>query len=284
MGEKGMSMDTEDKELPETIEIEPVEVEAEIETEAPEQDDDDDIVVQIGDEEPEQAEDEEDTAKAPQWVRDLRKKSRELERENRELKAKVAPVAEVKPSLGPKPTLESCDFDSDEFETKLAAWFDDKRKADAAEQDAKAAQEAAEKAWADKLAGFEEGKKRLKVRDFEDAEHEVQTHFDGTQQGLIVQCSKDPALLAYAIGKNPKRIEQLSEIKDYATFAFELGKVEAQLKVTNRKPSTAPERTISSSARGGTGGADNTLERLREEAAKTGDFTKVMAYKRQLKG
>jgi hypothetical protein len=54
------------------------------------------------------------------------------------------------------------------------------------------------------------------------------------------------------------------------------------LKVTSRKPSAAPEQIVSGNApKSGT--VDNTLERLRAEAERTGDLTKVMAYKRQQK-
>ena len=62
-------------------------------------------------------------------------------------------------------------------------------------------------------------------------------------------------------------------------FSFAVAKLETQLKVTNRK-APPPEKTVKT----GTGRAsavDSTLERLREEAAKTGDMTKVIAYKRQ---
>jgi hypothetical protein len=51
--------------------------------------------------------------------------------------------------------------------------------------------------------------------------------------------------------------------------------------VTSRKQAPPPEKKIN-----GNGSLDSSnaqLERLREEAARTGDMTKVIAYKRQLK-
>jgi len=54
------------------------------------------------------------------------------------------------------------------------------------------------------------------------------------------------------------------------------------LKVTNRKPATAPEKVLTGT--GSTSGSvDSTLDKLRAEAEKTGDYTKVTAYKRKLK-
>ena len=66
-------------------------------------------------------------------------------------------------------------------------------------------------------------------------------------------------------------------------FAFAVAKLETQLKVTNRKAAAAPERTISTGGGRISGSVDSTLDRLREEALKTGDMSKVMAYKRSKK-
>ena len=86
---------------------------------------DDDVVVSIGEESPPQ----EEETRAPEWVRELRKANREKERKIRELEAKLnATATETKPvALGPKPTLEACDYDSEEYEKKLADWYDQKR-------------------------------------------------------------------------------------------------------------------------------------------------------------
>jgi hypothetical protein len=65
-------------------------------------------------------------------------------------------------------------------------------------------------------------------------------------------------------------------------FAFAVSKLESQLKVTNRKPATTPEKVLTGT--GSTSGSvDSTLDKLRAEAEKTGDYTKVTAYKRKLK-
>ena len=87
--------------------------------------------------------------------------------------------------------------------------------------------------------------------------------------------------MIYALGKNPKKAKELAAIADPVKFAFAVAKLEAQLKVTNRKPSPPPpERVISGTGRV-SGAVDSTLERLREEAARTGDMSKVVAYRRQ---
>jgi len=238
----------------------------------------DDVVVSIGEESPPQ----EEEARAPEWVRELRKANREKERKIRELEAKLnATPTETKPvTLGKKPTLEDCDYDSEEYETKLAAWYEDKRQHDAAEADAQAQRDAEAKAWQDKLDSYAKARASLKVRDYEDAEAVALETFNVTQQGIVLQGSDNPALIIYALGKNTSKAKELASITDPVKFAFAVAKLETQLKVTNRKAAASPERTINSGGGRISGSVDSTLERLREEALKTGDLSKVMAYKR----
>ena len=241
----------------------------------------DDVVVSIGEESPPQ----EEEARAPEWVRELRKANREKERKIRELEAKLnATATETKPvALGPKPTLEACDYDSEEYEKKLADWYEQKRHADAAEAEAQAQRDAEAKAWQDKLDSYAKARASLKVRDYEDAEAFALETFNVTQQGIVLQGSDNPALIIYALGKNSTKAKELASITDPVKFAFAVAKLETQLKVTNRKAAAAPERTISTGGGRISGSVDSTLDRLREEALKTGDMSKVMAYKRSKK-
>ena len=247
-----------------------------------EESDEDEVVISIGEETPPQ----EEEVRAPAWVRELRKSNREKERKIRELEAKLnaAPTTENKPVVLPaKPSLESCDYDSDEYEQKLAAWYDLKRDHDLEEAKAREAQQAEAAAWEKKLEDYEKAKASLKVRDYEEAEATALDTFSVTQQGIVLQGSDNPALLVYAIGKNAKRAKELASINDPVKFAFAVAKLETQLKVTNRKAATAPERTITTGGGRLSGAIDSTLERLRAEALKTGDLSKVMAYKRSKK-
>jgi hypothetical protein len=242
----------------------------------------DEVIVSIGEEAPPQ----EEETRAPEWVRELRKANREKERKIRELEAKLNAQAttETKPVvLSKKPTLEDCDYDSDAYEQKLADWYEQKRSHDEAEAKAAATKEEEAKAWQKKLDDYAKAKTSLKVRDYEDAEATALETFNVTQQGIVLQGSDNPALLIYAIGKNASRAKELASITDPVKFAFAVAKLETQLKVTNRKAAPAPERAISSKGGSLSGSIDSTLERLRAEALKTGDLSKVVEYKRRQK-
>jgi hypothetical protein len=271
MNQKAVIEDNEPEVVEEEIEVnEPVE---EIEPE-----DTEEVVVSIGEEAPPP----EEHTPAPEWVKELRKTNRELQRQNRELQGRLqAAPPETKPVvIGNKPKLEDHDYDADKYEEALANWFERKRQAD----DANAKQEAEvmnqQKAWQAKLDGYGKAKAELRVKDFEDAEEVAQQVFSITQQGVLLQGADNPALVVYALGKNPAKAKELAEIKDPVKFAFAVAKLEKDLKVTNRRQAPAPERIVSGTGRS-SGAVDSTLERLREDAARTGNMTKVIAYKAQ---
>jgi hypothetical protein len=271
MNQKAVIEDNEPEVEEEEIEVnEPVE---EIEPE-----DTEEVIVSIGEEAPPP----EEHTPAPEWVKELRKTNRELQRQNRELQGRLqAAPPETKPVvIGNKPKLEDHDYDADKYEEALANWFERKRQAD----DANAKQEAEvmnqQKAWQAKLDGYGKAKAELRVKDFEDAEEVAQQVFSITQQGVLLQGADNPALVVYALGKNPAKAKELAEIKDPVKFAFAVAKLEKDLKVTNRRQAPAPERIVSGTGRS-SGAVDSTLERLREDAARTGNMTKVIAYKAQ---
>ncbi len=241
--------------------------------------DDDEVVVSIGEDAPPP----EETTRAPEWVRELRKADREKARRIKELEAKLnaAAATETKPvALGAKPKLEDHDYDTEKFEAALADWYERKRVADQQVEQQRQAEKAQHDAWQARLESYGKARAELKVRDFEDAEATAQEVLDVTQQGIVVQGADNPALVIYALGKNPKKAKEIAGIKDPVKFAFAVAKLEKELKVTNRKAAPPPERTIQGTGRV-SGAVDSTLERLRAEAEKTGNYTKVLQYKRQ---
>lgn len=257
------------------LEIEEIE-EPQLEGEESTEDDGEDVIT-IGEDTPPQ--EQEEKQEAPEWVKELRKAHRETQKENKELRKRLeAKQGGDQPTNKKlkKPTLEECDYDSDLYDQKLEEFYKAKRKED--EQ-----VESAQKAWEQKLNSYSEKKKSLKVRDFDDAEYIVQDTLNETQQGIILQGAENPAIVVYALGKNEKKAKELAQIEDPIKFAFEVAKLETQMKVTRRRPSTEPEKTITGGSGKIAGGADKQLDKLREQARKTGDFSKVVAYKNKLK-
>ena len=254
--------------------------EAEAEAAAPEPEE---VIVTIGDE-PAPEPPEEDANLLP-WVRSVRKDNFNLQREIAELRAQLATKEATPPPAtdpGKKPTLEDHNWDTEAYEREITAWYERKRNADAEITRQLQAEQEQQKAWQAKLEGYGRAKAELRVPDYEEAEAVAQTTFTVQQQSIIVDNAENPALLIYAMGRSPAKAKELAAITNPLKFTYAVAKLEAQLKVTPRKAPPAPEKQIRSI--GGvpmSGAVDSTLERLRDEAAKTGDMTKVMAYKRQ---
>ena len=171
--------------------------------------DDNEVIVSIGEDAPPPDE----QAHAPGWVKELRKANREKEKRIRELEAKLTQTTEKKPvALGAKPKLEDFDYDADKFESALTDWFERKRQADTEANKLQQAEQAQKQAWQEKLEGYGKAKAELKVRDFEDAEAVAQELFNITQQGVVLQGADNPALVIYALGKNPKKAAELAKM------------------------------------------------------------------------
>lgn len=245
-----------------------------------------DIVV--GDEKPEEQDEDDFHGKpAPKWVKELRREKKESDRRIKELEAKLN--EKEKPEaieLGEKPKLEDFGYDEDnpEYIEALEKWVDRKFQLKEQERKKQEEQEKAQKVWQDKLNSYETKKTAIKskVRDFDEAEELARDALSQTQQGILIHAAEKPELLIYHLGKNPQKAKELAAITDPIQFAFAAAKIDAQIKMTARKPSTSPERKPSGSA-ALSGSVDNTLAKLRADAEKSGDYTKVNEYKRKLK-
>jgi hypothetical protein len=267
-------------------------VEAPAETPAEEaQDADGEVVVTIGDA-PAPESDDDDELQMPElpddardWLKVTRKNARlaarranAAERENANLKRKLQALETPKPTapaLGPKPTLrdDDVDFDEDKFEQKLLKWNEQKRKID----EEKAAEQAA---WQKKNDAFNEAAAKLKAPDFDDAKHAVIDAIDPVRQGILMKAAAQPHVVVLALGRQPEELKKLAAITDLVDFTVAVTKLEGQIKVSSRKP-PPPERTPSSAGRT-TAVGDKTIEALEKEADRTGDRSKVIAYKRKI--
>lgn len=276
-GDEAEELQLEADDEAEDEQAEPVEAEAEDSEES--ETDDDGLVVSIDGESPAPEE------AAPEWVRDLRKQHREQKRRNRELEQELEQMrnqGQRAQPLGPKPTLEVYDYDTDKYEKALADWFDRKRRHDAEQEAVQRQQQAITQQWEQKQQEYFRRKEALKARDFDDAEDVVKDILNVTQQGIIVKGAENPEIVVYALGKNPKKAQELAQIDDPIDFAFAISKLEAKLKVATKKSAPPPEKTVKGQGRV-SGSVDSTLDRLRAEAEKTGDYSKVLRYKKQLK-
>lgn len=226
-------------------------------------------------------EDEED-AEVSQPMRDLRQQNRDLKKRLKEIEAAKS-VDNLE--IGEKPKLEDFDYNTEKFEAALLEWSARKTEVETKtkEREEFAQRQVAE--FEEKKALYNAARKKLNVKNFEEAEDVVKSTLPQIVQDVIIDNAKDPALVFYALGKNPKAMEGLSKaetLREAVSAAYKLGAQEAKMKVTGMKNKPKPETKIQGGAKPVKTG-ERQLEKLREEAAKTGDYTKVHAYKKQLR-
>lgn len=247
---------------------------------------DEEFVITVGDEEPKPSDEDDFSGKpAPPWVKDLRKKEREARKRIKELEAQVQQAKpDDKPlEVGPKPKLADFDYDEDQFESAVEQWHERKRQVEQQQAAKQAEEEKAKQAWQTKMQSYEERRQNVasKVRDFEEVEEAAKDKLTATQQGILIHAAENPELILYHLGKNPKKAQELSEITDPIQFAFAAAKLDSQMKIQTRKPSTQPERKPSGSA-ALSAVVDQKLAQLEAKAAKTGDRTELIKYKKSL--
>lgn len=240
----------------------------------------DEVVITIGEDTPPQ----EDEKEAPPWVKEVRKNNRQLTKDNRNLKeqlAKATSTGDKSVELGVKPSLESCGFDEGKYETELTSYHSRKTEISNKEEAVAAKLKAADEDWQKQLNGHGEKITALNAKDFAEIESDVQAILSVEQQGIIIGVAENSANVIYALGKNPEVLKKLAEEKNPAKFIASMVRLETQLKVTKRKPASAPETTL----KGSTHVVDSNvhLEQLRKEAKETNDYTKVTQYKKQLR-
>jgi hypothetical protein len=267
-----------------TTEVEgnpPEDEQAEVEQQA--ETDPDEVIVSIG----EPPKEDDDLGTDTPVLRAVRKENRQLVSRVRELEGKLKaapPKDEPADDLGPKPKMadEGINFDEDVFEQRLTEWNAKRATQESRKQARQEADNKAQEAYQTKLGAYKTAAAGLKVPDFEDAEAQARDAFSPIQQSILVKHAAAPAALIYALGKNPAEAKKLAAIADPIEFALAARKLEELVKVTPKRVAPPPERVIRGSGPV-SATSEKKLEQLRAEAAKTGDSTKVVAYKRQLK-
>lgn len=216
-------------------------------------------------------------------IKKLRSIARENQRKLRELeKQQQVAKPDDMPQLRDKPTLESHDFDPEAFEADLQQWFSEKSTVDAKRQQIEKQQQEQVQAVQQRIEAYNQRKTQLGAKDYEQAEAEVSAMFDNVKQGILLEASDKPELLVYGLYRNPKELERLSQITSPAKFAAEIGKLEGKLNVSRQTSKPNPPDTDLRSSASATS-VDKKLEQLEKEAERTGDRTKLLEYKRQLK-
>ena len=227
-------------------------------------------------------EDAEEEQQDSEVIKDLRKRYKATSRELRDLKKAQVKTEEENAPLGVRPTLEDAEYDEDAYAGKLDSWLEQKSQHEAKVKGKQDKLDEETVAWNKRLGEYNDA--RLEFGDtYEEAEDAVKIAMSEDQQGILVHVlGARLASFVTGMGANPERLKKLAAIKDNALFLTEVGRLDAKMTVKPRKAQTVPQSRVVSD-----GGSDisvnSILETLREEAEKTGDYTKVMKHKAKLR-
>lgn len=255
--------------------------ELEAQAEGDEQDQDGDAEAEESDEDDLIIEGEEDSPPSGDrdtgLVRDLRARIKAQAEQLKRFEGSAPKIA-----LGPKPTLEDHNFDADQFETALLKWHEDASKVEQAKDSQQGEVERFRTEVEEHRGTYQRQQADLKVPGFELAEARVLESLSEPQQTTLLLAAKNKAAVVAALGKYPKRLEALAGIQNPIMLAVAVAELERNLKVQPRRKAPEPEERMRGSAPLAQA-TDKKLERLEADAARSGDRTKLIAYKTELR-
>lgn len=210
-------------------------------------------------------------------IREMRERIRELSRENSQLRQTSAPQ---QIEIGPRPTLESCEFDEDKFAAAYDEWQAKKAKAEQQKASAGQVEQEAQEAFQRDVQSYQAKRAKLPFVDVDEVEGVALAALNQVQQAVIVKAADDPAKVLYALGKRPDKLAEISQFQDPLKLAAAIARLEGGLNVVKRSKAPAPEE-IAQGSQGMSQGTDDKEEaRLLKDAEKSGDYSAYYAHLR----
>lgn len=210
----------------------------------------------------------------------VKKLRQEIRERDRRLAERTTQEQEI--VVGDKPTLESCEYDEDRFDRERDAW-DARRLAAARLQDQRQTaeqQRAAE--YRDLEISYRASAAKLPVKqeDFDAADQAVRAALPEAVQIAIAKYIPEPAKVVMALGKYPARLDAIAAEPDPVRQLFMIRDLQGAIKVRTHRATPEPETgSILRGSASISAGADKQLQKLEQEASRTGDRSKIIAYK-----
>lgn len=211
--------------------------------------------------------------KAPEWVKKIREENRELKRQQREWQQQQGQSQQQ--ALPERPLLEDYEYDDDEYYQALETWMQTK-----AQHDAQVQAETAKYQKYDDTYKQAVDEIKTRVPNYDEIEQSIVDMLPVPHQAAIKMMTDNPARMVVALNNSPSKLGELAQL-DVTQFAKQIVLMEANMANTKRNPNK-PKPT-SHKLEGAAGGGDRQLEKLEAEADKTGDRSKIHAYKRKMR-
>lgn len=224
-----------------------------------------------------------DEGKDPALVRHLRNTIKEKERELKELRNKSPQPQQQIPAQAPRmPQLsdDGIDYDESIFQKRLTEWSEENARYQTAQVQQQQAQQAFQQLHQQKLQQYQERVKAVKVPNYQQAEKVVIDEVPEQIQGAIIHYAEKPEMVVIALARNPDLRKQMAEATDPVALGRLIGTIESKAKTMPKARTTAG--TVPP-VKGSNGAELNSIDKLREKAEQTGDYTAYYAAKRKAK-
>lgn len=225
------------------------------------------------------ADDGEEEAGDTDLVKHLRAELRKAQSDKKALEQTSKPQPIV---VGEKPTLWDDDIagDEDKYDAAILAWDGRKRQAEAQANTVSDDQRKQNEIWQARTADFAQKRTAYPPALMNDCETALASTLSEPQRIAIIRYAKNPAALTVALGRSPAKLDALAKVEDIGEFIAATALLERDVKMPTRKPSAQPDEPVRGSA-SMTASTDAELARLEKEADRTGDRSKIAAYRRE---
>lgn len=218
-------------------------------------------------------------------VKHLRNTIKEKDRALREATKQQAqqPVIQqpiTQPPRMPQLSDDGIDYDESIYSAKVNEWAESNAKYQNQKVEQDRQQQSLIQAHEQKLKGYQERVKSLKVANYQQAEQSVMEEVPQQIQAMIIHWAEKPEMVVLALGRNPELRQQMANATDPVAIGRLIGSIESKAKIMP-KPKTNASPTPD--VKGGNGAVLNNLEKLKEKARETGDWSPYFAAKRAKK-
>lgn len=243
-------------------------------------DDDSEQAFYFGDDELGSPSSEEDTEQG--LVKHLRNTIKEKDKELKAFRRQQIQQPGYQQPITPAPRMPQLsdagiDYDEDIYTAKVNEWAESNskylnQKAEQARQ-----QLSLQQAHQQKLTHYQQRVKHLKIPHYQQAEQVVIDEVPEAIQAMIIHWAEKPEMVVLALGRNAELRQQMANATDPVAIGRLIGSIESKARIMPKPKTAAPTPEI----QGGHGAVLNNLEKLREKARETGDYTEYHAARRK---
>lgn len=227
------------------------------------------------------SEEEKDTGLVKHLRNTIKEKDKELrEARKQQTHQPVTQQQSTQPPRMPQLSDEGIDYDDAVYSQKVQEWAESNSRYQSQKAEQERQQQSLQQAHQQKIASYQERVKSLRVSGYQQAEQSVIEEVPEQIQAMIIHFAEKPEMVVLALGRNAELRQQMANATDPVAVGRLIGSIESQAKIMPKpknKPAATPE------VKGGTGAVLNNLDKLKEKARETGDWSQYFAAKKAKK-